>query len=158
MMTNRVQRTLVRSGRNGLYAVELALTLPLLMVLLFGFYELARANLMRNLAQDAAYEAAREVIVAGSQASEAVQVASDILQVLGVNSPQVTVSPTTITPTTDEVAVTVSFPMQSITGIGNSFLSGLTLTGQCQLQREGFQDLSATLPPPPPPPPDDDDD
>jgi len=137
----------------GMYTVELALTLPLLLLLLFGFYELARANLLRNLAQDAAYEAAREIIVAGAHADEALQVASDLLQAFGISSPQVTVSPATISPTTDEVAVTVSFPLQTITGFGDALLAGVTFNGHCQLQREGFQDLST----PPPPPPDDDD-
>jgi Flp pilus assembly protein TadG len=134
--------------RAGLVSVELALTLPLLLLLLFGFYELARANLMRNLAQDAAYEAAREIIVAGAQANEAQQVASAMLQIFGINAPQVTVSPATITPTTGEVSVTVSFPMQTITGFGDSLLAGVMLSGQCQLQREGFQDLSNTPTPP----------
>jgi len=120
----------------------MAITLPVLLLLLFGFYELARANLLRNVAQGAAYEAAREVIVAGAHADDAEQVADDLLRIYGINSPQVTISPATITSTTTDVAVTVSFPMQSITGFGNAFLSGVTLQGECQLQREGFHRIS----------------
>jgi len=134
--------------RAGMHTVEMAITLPLLLLLLFGFYELARANLMRNLAQNAAYEATRTLIVAGAHADEAEQVASDLLQMFGISAPQVTVTPATILPTTSEVAVTVSFPMQTTAGFGDSFLAGVTHSGHCQLRREGFQDLSTSPPPP----------
>ena len=61
----KCRRRGVFPSRAGSYTVEMALTLPLLFLLLMGFYDLARANLLRNMAQNAAYEAAREVIVAG---------------------------------------------------------------------------------------------
>ena len=128
--------------------MEMAITLPLLILLLFGFYELARANLARNLAQDAAYEAARELIVAGAQPAEGVQVANQLLQVIGVCAPQSTISPATITPQTPEVAVTVTVPIQALTGFGDLFLSGASVQGQCTLQREGFRVTPPTSPPP----------
>jgi Flp pilus assembly protein TadG len=138
-----------RGHRTGTYAVEVAFTFPILVLLLFGFYELARANLMRNLARGAAYEAARSVIVAGATTSEGTQTASSMLQVLGVSSPTVKFTPKSIGPTTDEISVTVSFPAQTATGFGNMFLGGVTHSATCALQREGF----VTPPPPPPPPP-----
>ena len=124
--------------RKGVYVVELAFTFPILILLLFGCFEFGRANLLRNVAQNAAYEAARNVVVAGAQSSDATQVAQNLLATVGVQSPVVNVTPAVITPETSSVRVTVDFPYQTSTGIGDMFLSSLQLHGECELMREGF--------------------
>ena len=57
--------------RQGAAVIEMALTLPVLFLLLFACYEFGRANMIRHTAQGAAYEAARVAIVPGATRAEA---------------------------------------------------------------------------------------
>ena len=56
--TNRIRRF---PGRRGAAAVEFAMTVPILFMLLFAALELGRMNMIRQTANNAAYEAARDV-------------------------------------------------------------------------------------------------
>ena len=66
-------------------------------------------NMIRNLAQDAAYFAARHAIVPGATAAEAEQVASDVMNMMTSTGYNVSVAALDSDSQTVEVTVTVDF-------------------------------------------------
>ncbi|MBX3440075.1 MAG: pilus assembly protein, partial [Planctomycetaceae bacterium] len=58
--------------RGGATTVELAIVLPVLFLFVFSAIEFSRLNMLRHLASVAAYEGARQGIVLGATADEAV--------------------------------------------------------------------------------------
>tara|TARA_R110002049_G_scaffold27321_2_gene94075 strand:- start:183534 stop:184007 length:474 start_codon:yes stop_codon:yes gene_type:complete len=65
--------------RTGAAMVEFAIIANILFVIVLTCIEFARMNMVRNLAQDAAYFAARQVIVPGATKEEAIQQAENIM-------------------------------------------------------------------------------
>lgn len=139
MITNRTSNTR-RPVRVGAAAVEMALTLPILFLLLFGVFELGRANLIRHTTESAAYEAARVGIIPGASADEAKQAAQRVLQSVGVQQFQITVSPDPIVTGTKQISIDIKVPLdQNMTAA--RFVDGLEFTGKCTLSRELISEL-----------------
>lgn len=134
----RSRAKLRRPVRRGIHTVELAIVLPIVLLLVFCGYEFGRANLIRNMASSAAYAGAREAVVAGATASEAQGVANSVMGTVGIHNANVAVTPSTITPQTASVRVVVTVPFSAVTGFGDQFLSNLQIAGECELTREGF--------------------
>jgi hypothetical protein len=110
------------SARRGVTVVEFALTFPLLILLVVGLIEFARLSTLRHAADNAAYEAARHVIVPGANVAEAVAEANDLLARAGVRNASISVNPAVIGEETQSVTVQVTVPLA-----GNSWLPpGLT--------------------------------
>ena len=63
------------SDRRGATAVEFALVAQVLFVIVLGAVEFSRLNMIRNLAQDAAYFAARDSMVPGASEAETIAAA-----------------------------------------------------------------------------------
>jgi Flp pilus assembly protein TadG len=72
---NRTRPSARARSRRGTASLEFAVTAPILFTLLFGSVELTRMNMIRNTANNAAYEAVRTCVVPGAKASEGVAVA-----------------------------------------------------------------------------------
>ncbi len=110
----RPHRTTSQSSpeRSGSVTVETALALPILFMIMFGAVDCARLNMLRNSTQNAAYEGARSAIVPGGTAADATAAAQKVLTAVGIKNPTITVSPSTITSTTDKVTVTVTVPLK----------------------------------------------
>src|SRR5690242_19596878 len=98
MRTNRNHQRLAR--RRGAVAVEMAIVLPLLLLVFFSAVELYRLKSIQHAAENAVYEGARNVIVPGAQASEGQAKALAVLAAAGVRSSTATVSPAVIADTT----------------------------------------------------------
>lgn len=96
--------------RKGAHTVEFALVLPIMLLLFGAGIEFARMNLLRHLAENASYEAARHIIVPGATVKEAEAKANAILSVMGVKGATLTVSPNPVLETTGTVSVKVAFP------------------------------------------------
>ncbi len=103
--------------RRGVAVVEFALTFPLLIALVIGLIEFARLSTLRHAADNAAYEAARHVIVPGASVAEAKSQAFDLLGRAGVRNASIDVNPAVITEDTKQVTVQVQVPLT-----GNSWL------------------------------------
>jgi hypothetical protein len=116
MRSNRIGHRLPR-GRRGVAVVEFALTFPLLILLVVGLIEFSRLSTMRHAADNAAYEAARHVIVPGANVAEAIAQANDLLARSGVRQGTIEVNPAVIGENTKFVTVQVSVPL-----VGNSWL------------------------------------
>lgn len=106
-----------RAARRGVTVVEFALTFPLLILLVVGLIEFARLSTLRHAADNAAYEAARHVIVPGANVAEAVAQANDLLARAGMRNASITVNPAVIGEETKSVTVQVTLPLA-----GNSWL------------------------------------
>ena len=141
------------ADRRGVTTVEFALAFPLLLVMLFGMLEVLRMSNLRHTADNAAYEAARNVIVPGASAADAKTKANDLLKRTGVKNGKITVNPSVIGEQTDRVTVKVEIPL-----VGNSWLppkltKARTVTREVTLMTERVPVVQARAVPVPPPPP-----
>ena len=123
-------------ARRGALTVEFALTLPLVFMLLFGAIEFLYVNMVRCSAESAAYEGARRAVVPGATAQNAKDAAQAILDAVGTRNERITVSPGSITATTEAVTVTIEIPLDSNSLISPRYMRGKTLRKACTLQRE----------------------
>lgn len=102
-----------QENRSGTATVEAAVTLPVLLLLVFGAIEASQAIHTRQIVSIAAYDAARIATKsAGTEANARVR-AAEVLTQMGVNTYTVSFS-TPVTETTARgtiISVTVSAPM-----------------------------------------------
>ncbi|MCA9150710.1 MAG: pilus assembly protein [Planctomycetales bacterium] len=90
--------------------MEFAIVAPILVMMVWGAFEFTRFSMVRHVADNAAYEAARCVIVPGGSVDEAEAKAADVLKVLGIRNAVIDVYPTTIDEETPLVTVSVTVP------------------------------------------------
>lgn len=138
MRNKRAKRRTSRNDRQGVAVVEMALTLPILFLLLFACYEFGRANMIRHTAQAAAYEAARVVIVPGATVAEAEGTAEFFLSTVGVRTFDLDVQPGVIDDETETVSVVVTVAMRDNSLIGLLFNENSVFEGRCVLNRENL--------------------
>jgi len=131
-----VDRKLRSESRKGSVAVEFALSASVLFLIIFASLEFARMNMIRHSVDNAAYEAARRVIVPGATASEAEDTAQQILGVVWARNGQIEIDPAVIQNSTPEVLVTVTVPADSNGLIAPQFFRGKSFVGSCRLTRE----------------------
>ena len=79
-----------RRGRFGASAVEFAMVAPIFGLAIIGCIEFSRISMMRNLAQNASYEAARFAMQEGAGDADAVAKAEQILARLGARNAEIT--------------------------------------------------------------------
>lgn len=125
-----------RSRRTGAVTVEMAIAVPLLFLMIFSAVEFSRMNMIRHTVDEAAYEAARRVIVPGAEASDAEELAERVLRTVGVRNGDIEVTPAIIQNDTPEVVVTVSVPADGNGFIAPRFFRGHSFVGRCRLARE----------------------
>ncbi|EMB14709.1 TadE/TadG family type IV pilus assembly protein [Rhodopirellula europaea] len=122
--------------RDGATLVEFAIVCNVLLLTIFMCMELARMNMARNLAQDAAYYAARTAIVPGATADEAIAEAENIMESLFANGYEVECTP--INDETEEVTVTVSLSLDDVALFAPMFLGNVELTSSATMQTERY--------------------
>lgn len=130
-----------RSGRcrRGAAVVEMAMCLPVLMLLLFGAYEFARANMIRHAINAAAYEGARTGIVPGAKVADVRASARYILSTVGVRDFRLRVEPNPIRLRDKRVRVEIEVRLRDNTLMPILFNERTRMRGACELKREsGF--------------------
>lgn len=132
----RSKRLLRRTDRAGVTAVEFAFVAPLFFLLLAVSFEYGRLNIIRHTADNAAYEAARHVMVPGATAAEAVSKATSMMNVVGTRGATVTVDPAVLDVSTEEVIVTIDVPMSQNGWFTPRFSKNKTLRAQSRLKTE----------------------
>ena len=132
MMTRRINS----NSRTGAAAVEFALTLPLLLLLLFGGYELSRANMMMHTAESAAYEGARLGIVPGASADTVRAETQRVLNTIGLENVTIDIEPANLNVESDQIAVTVEFSFADNTLFVPRFMGTQPFVRTCRLIRE----------------------
>jgi len=98
------------SNRRGATAVEFAMVLPVLLLFVWSAIEFSRLAMVRHMADNASYEAARWVIVPGATEQEAIDRAEAVLATLGISNSTVTITPAPILENTPSVTVKVDVP------------------------------------------------
>ncbi|MFN9911010.1 MAG: TadE/TadG family type IV pilus assembly protein, partial [Pirellulaceae bacterium] len=143
------------SRRLGAVTIEMAFVLPLVFLLFLGGIEMARLQMIRHLADNAAYEAARNVMVPGASVAEAEKVANDIMKVAGISGAKITVTPNPIKEDTKIVKVSLQIPAKSNLWTAATFGEYVNLGTEISLmtERGPMTMMSAVVVPPPPPPP-----
>lgn len=126
----------LKSKSRGAVTVEVALCLPILMTILLGSYELARANMMLHSTESAAYEGARVGIIPGATPEAVRTAASRILSSVGVRTFDIQIFPEVITNTTEEIEVLVTVPFDENLAIPTLFIRDPVFSGTCTLRRE----------------------
>ena len=123
-------------SRRGVAAVEFALTVPILFLLLFGGYELSRANMLMHTCEAAAYEVARVGIVPGATAQEVQDATEQILGTVGITNATINITPGNLTTASETIAVTVQFTFQDNSALAATFMGSEPYVRTCELLRE----------------------
>ncbi len=124
--------------RDGAAIVEFAIIANLLFVMIFTCIEFARMNMARNLAQDAAYFAARAAMVPGATAEEAEAEATRIMSsMVDPSGFEVTVSELNFNAT--QISVTVAVDLNSIALFTPMFLSNKTIATTAVIKTERYE-------------------
>lgn len=101
----------VVADRSGTATVEMAVCLPLLMLLGFGSIETANAIFLKQVVSQVAYEGARAAALPGATDADILKRCNDFLVVRRVKEATVTISPTKVSDNTASgtaIAVTVT--------------------------------------------------
>lgn len=125
-----------RHSRSGATVVELAITLPVLFLVLFSSYELARANLLRHAARAAAYEGARVGILPGTSIDQIEKAANFVLGSVGVRAADIVVTPANFQTRTPVVRVDVRIDANRNLLFAPFFFRNAVFAGDCELSRE----------------------
>lgn len=91
--------------------------------------------MIRQTAASAAYEGARQAIVAGGSAEDAKQMVAAIMQAVGIADADVAVTPSIITASTESVQVAITVPLSSNAWISPLFLQDLQIHSNMTLRR-----------------------
>ena len=98
--------------------------------------------MIRQTANNAAYEGARRAIVPGATAADAFNAATSMLATVGTSDATVTVDPTVIQEDTPQVTVTVTVPMNSNGYVAPNFFKDKTFVSSLTLAREIYEQTS----------------
>ena len=127
-----------RRQRSGAAAVEAALSVPLLIILVMGSIEAANAVFGRQVVATAAYDAARIVTKNGGTETEANARCQQMLNSQGITNYTITYNPA-VTPTTapgTNIRVTVIVPASHVSmGLLPPLLNHINLRKRVQMVR-----------------------
>lgn len=132
------KRTRQSGRRRAAVVVEMAITLPVLFLILFASYEFSRASFLRHIAESAAYEGARRGIVPGAREADVRDAVESMLRAGWAEASTITVGPGRLDENAETIEVRVEVSMSQNTFFGKLFTKDLMLVGSCQLHREGF--------------------
>lgn len=116
--------------------MEFAITAPVFFLFLLAAFEFGWMNVVRHTADNAAYEAARTVMVPGATAAEARTKATNLLNTIGARGAVVNITPAVLTADTDNVTVNISIPMNRNGLIVPRFTSAKTIRASSTLRTE----------------------
>lgn len=124
-------------SRCGTATVEMAVTLPLLITLVFGSMEMANAVFLRQSLNMAAYEAAKVITRPGTNEALARTRCQEVLTIRKVDTYTLTFTPTvtTATPRGTQVTITLSAPATNLSYGPLQFMSGKSMTSTVVMVR-----------------------
>jgi Flp pilus assembly protein TadG len=122
--------------RTGAAVVEFAIVANVVILLIMTCIEFARLNMVRNLAQDAAYFGARQAVVPGATSQEARDVADRIMSSMLSGGYIINVSD--INSDSAEVAVTVAIQLHEVALFVPLFLPDSSIQTQAKMRTERY--------------------
>ena len=141
MAKRKNSANLASRNSRGVTAVEFAVVVPVFFILLFACFEFSIIGTIRSTSHNAAYEAARILVVPGAKSADGVTEAKRILSIIGVDTLNVTVTPTTITYTTQSVTVDIDIPYAQNAVFTPWFVGNVTLKSTCTLNTERYDGI-----------------
>jgi hypothetical protein len=120
--------------RRGVSAVEFAVVLPLIVLLLVGSIEAARGLMVSHSLQEAAQAGCRVYSVEGTTQAQATALIDLAMSNAGVTGYSITYDPAAkaaVDTHMEPVEVTITVPFANVAWLPPSFLSGATLQGNC---------------------------
>ncbi len=117
--------------------MEFAICANIFFVLIFTCMEFARMNMIRNLAQDAAYFAARQAMVPGATVAEAEAAADQVMNMMTASGYEVDVEP--IDENSPNVVVTVTVDFDQIALFAPMFLPNATIETTARIRTERYE-------------------
>lgn len=126
------------SQRRGAALVELAVILPVLVLIFFATIEACGMINLEQSLKVAAYEATRVALVPGTTAGNVTAAGNQVLDDRRVKSGTVTVTPSDIAgaPYGAYIRVTVSAPAKGNSIVGGWFFGGKTLSSSVEMMKE----------------------
>lgn len=122
--------------RKGAVTVELAIAAPILFLVIMASIEFSRVNMIRNSMENAAYEGARRGVLPGATASDCQSSTQFLLDAVGITNSTITVTPSTILPTTEEISVDLEVQLAPNSYFIPTYFSGAILRTSITLPRE----------------------
>ncbi len=135
-----------KTARRAAVTVEFAFVFPVFLIFLFAGVEMARLNMLRHAADNAAYESARYGIVPGATVAEVEQKAHEYLGSVKVTNGNITVNPDPITEDTVDLTVTVSVPLDGNAWISPQFMSEAAIQATSTLRAERYRGIQSITP------------
>lgn len=124
------------SERRGVATVEFAICAQIFFLVVLASFEFSWLQVIRHTADNAAYEAARHVVVPGATAAEAEARCQDLMNAVGARGVTIAITPSVITPATQQVTVRVDVPLIDNSLTIGRFSSQETLTSTATLKTE----------------------
>lgn len=136
MKAERKHRGPGENRRRGAALVEFAVVVPVLILFLLAFFELANALMIDSVVENAAYEGARRGIIPGARVADVHEAADGIAKISSLRSVDIRVEPAPIRLDTSEITVIVRAPLNKNGLIIGSFLGDRVLERQVSMIRE----------------------
>lgn len=127
-----------RSERRGTSAVELAVCLPTLVLVIIGSLECCGMIFLNQSLHIAAYEGTRLGIQSDATNADVIDRANDILGARNVNSASITIEPADVSGVVSGETITISLsaPCDANSMMTPWFFQGRTLVGQTTMIKE----------------------
>jgi len=133
-----MRRRFAPHRRRGAALVEFAVTLPLLVLILFATIEACSMVYLQQSLKIAAYEGVRVALVPGSQTSNVQRAVNQTLSERRINGASVSITPTDYAEASpgQYVRVTATAPAQGNSLVGAWFFGGRMLSGSVEMMKE----------------------
>src|SRR6476620_6673279 len=133
-----IRRTNSSCNRRGVAAAELAVCLPIVVLLVIATIESCSALFLKQSLTASAYEGARAAIKKGATTASVQTACNQILADRRIQSSQVTLTPASIAALTpgDFIDVTVSAPCNPNSPVPTTFFRGRTLSAKASMMVE----------------------
>ena len=124
--------------RQGNAAIELAVTLPLMALIVFGSVEVCSQIHTKQAIETAAYECVRTAITASATDAQVQAKMTEILASRGINGATLATKPSSINNVKpgDRITVTISAPAASNSMALTSFIKKGSILAECVMVRE----------------------
>ncbi len=129
-----------RRDRKGAATVELAIVLPMLLMLVFGGLEIGRAVMVKHILEEAARAGCRVATMENATTQDVNDIVDQAMQNAKITGYVTTISPNPPSSAAlmDAVTVTVSVPHSQVSIFSSPrFMGGSTLAGTCVMLAEG---------------------
>lgn len=130
--------------RRGVSVVEVAVTLPLVILMAFGVVEFGRGMMVKHSLEESARAGCRVAVLSDTTTQDVKNIVASSMSIANITDYTVTINPTPLTGVAkmSEVSVTVSVPFDKVAYASGSFLQGKTLTGSCVMSAEEKSDTA----------------